>query len=640
LLAGLLAYCNSFTKAMIFDDHVWITNNPTLRSLSTFLNSEWVYSRPLISWSLFLNYQLGRLAPFGYHLFNLAVHLAAGALLYLALRRAVSTIWPEAAGDVALAASLLWVVHPLQTQSVTYIIQRCESLMGLFFLLSFYLAQRGLDARTAWPWHLGAVLAALASQSCKEVAPAIPLVVMAYDWVFAPGPVLGILRRRWLLYVGLFAATWGLFLALTLMPSSSPVSAGFALRKYTPLEYLFTQPGVILHYLRLCIWPYPQALDLSDWPVARASSNWLPQGLAIVALVLVTLWALWRRWWPGMLGAWFFFILGPTSSIVPIADLAFEHRMYLSLASVTTLAAVLGRWLLGPGKGGVALLVATSALILATLARNEAYRSAEAFWADNVQARPSNTRAMTALASTLQSRGKLSEALDWTDEAERINPNDGWIYNQRSLIHLSMGSYRQAKQNAAMFRRRVKAHPYSDAMSHYVSGLALLLSGPPDYKAAVDAFRASVGLVPEDGRYRLLLALSLTFVGDRPEAEEQRLLAMKHDPKLPEALERASRRSSLSKPDEDEAIRRGRRALALLDARLAVLATQEKEARPLDTLAIALAADGKFQEAAEAAKKALALSPDDRGIALRLGLFQKGLPYTKENARAAREGGK
>ncbi len=638
LLAGLFAYCNCFTKAFVFDDGIWILTNSALEDPVAFMRSEWAYTRPLISWSLLLNYQLGGLHPFGYHLLNVAIHLTAGVLLFAVIRRAVAGPWPEAALDIAFAASLLWLVHPLQTQSVTYIIQRCESMMGMFFLLSVYCALRGLDSARPRTWHLGAVLSALASGSCKEVAPAIPLVVLAYDWVFVPGPFLPTLRRRWPLYLGLFAATWGVLIGLNLLPSSTPVSAGFAYKGISSRDYLFTQPGVLLHYLRLSVWPYPQALDYIGWPLAKSPAEWAPQGLAIVALLVFTFWALWRRWWPGFLGAWFFFILGPTSSIVPIADVAFEHRMYLSLASLTVLAAVAGRALLPPGYREMALIVVAAALTAATLLRNEAYRAAYDLWVDNARVTPRNTRVLTNVAAEARQLGRLDEALRWLDEAERVNPNDRWLPRQRGLVYLHLGRFAEAAAGADLARDRARYHTQTQAAIRRLSGQAALLMGPHGLPAAEEAFREAVRLTPLDPRLRLPLALTLAARGQADEAETHRAEAVRLEPGIAEVHERASRLSSLARPPEDAGRLRSVRATAILDARLAVLATREREARPLDTLGIALAADGRFKEAADAAARAIALSPADAGVALRLGLYRQGKPYTRENARAA--GGK
>lgn len=642
LLVGLLAYCNSLTKGFVFDDFLWITDNPALADVGAFSRSAWAYSRPVVSWSLLLNYQLGGLSPVGYHLFNLAVHLLAGVVLFAIVRRTLLVQWPEGADDAAFAAALLWLVHPLQTQSVTYIIQRCESLMGLFFLLSVYCAVRGLSsARPLW-WHLGAVLSALASELAKEVAPAIPLVVLAYDWVFVPGPFWPTFGRRWGLYAGLFVATWGALLGPGLLPSSggeAASNAGFDFKGITPVEYLFTQPGVILHYLRLAVWPTGQALDYIDWPLARTPAEWLAPGLVIVAMLAFTFWALWRRWWPGFLGAWFFFILGPTSSVVPIADVAYEHRMYLPLAALTAGAAVAGLWLLGRRRGAYCLLALAAALAALTLARNEDYRTAESLLADNVRKRPGNKRALVNYALQVGAReGPAAQAALLAD-AFPAGAEVSVGGAARGQMHLKLGQFGKA---AGLLRRWVESatgHPDSLAVGWNLLGQALLLRPGPDLPGAEKAFREAARLNPWLAEYRLYLAYALAANGKGQEADEQLAEALRLSPEVGAGLERAARLAALSKPPEDKGQRRYRRARAIFNARLACFATREAEAGPLDTLAIALAADGRFDEAARAARQALALAEktgDARGAASirrRLRLFEAKKPYNRETAR-------
>ncbi len=147
------------------------------------------------------------------------------------------------------------------------------------------------------------------------------------------------LRRRTPLWAGL-AATWLILLALVAGGArSETVGLGFA--ELTPLDYVRTQVGVIWHYLHLSVWPHPLVLDYFDWPIARQSSPslWLAATVLVVA-VLGSLWLVRRRHWLGFIGVWFFAILAPTSSVVPIvSEVAAERRMYLPLAAVVVLVA-------------------------------------------------------------------------------------------------------------------------------------------------------------------------------------------------------------------------------------------------------------------------------------------------------------
>lgn len=142
-LAGLAAYANSLTGVFVLDDQRWIVEYPPLRQLWPPSPELFATSRPLVNLTLALNYAWSGLAPGSYHVVNLVIHVLAGLTLYGLARRALSSVSAERADGVALAVALLWLVHPIQTESVTYVIQRAESLMGLFFLLTLYCAARG-----------------------------------------------------------------------------------------------------------------------------------------------------------------------------------------------------------------------------------------------------------------------------------------------------------------------------------------------------------------------------------------------------------------------------------------------------------------------------------------------------------------
>jgi tetratricopeptide (TPR) repeat protein len=382
-----------------------------------------------------------------------------------------------AATWVAAAAALLWTAHPLQTESVTYLVQRTESLMGLFYLLTLYCVIRGAASRAAEWWYVAAVTACAAGMASKEVMVTAPLIVWLFDVVFlSSSPSAAWKARRWL-YLAM-AATWVLLAALLASTGARGGTVGMGLEKVRPWEYAVTQPGILLHYLRLAFWPAGQCLDYS-WPVARSARQILPGAVAIAALLAVSAWALapaWRRrggvaaagaapvvpgrvaW--GFLGAWFFVILAPTSSIVPIADLAFEHRMYLSLAAVTSAVAVGGYLaaaalirrggLRRPVRGAVwavaAVLAAGAAGALgwATFLRNYDYRNDWSIYEDAARKYPQNARAHSNLGFVLIGAGQLDRAMEECNRALQISPDFPDALNNRGLVYATKGQHDKA----------------------------------------------------------------------------------------------------------------------------------------------------------------------------------------------------
>ena len=247
----------------------------------------------------------------------------------------------RAATPLALTVALLWTLHPLQTEAVTYIVQRYESLMALFYLLAMYAAIRCGTSARPWPWAAAAVVATLLALGTKEVAVSLPIMILLYDRVLLADSFRESWRRRWGLYLGL-AAAWLAFAVLLSTPprlwaGSGPKVAWYRIRPQRSRESSCITCGWRSGRIR---WSWTTA-GRSPAPSARSCRACL-----CWACWPAPAWALWRQSAWGLLGAWFFLILAPTSSVMPLADMAFEHRMYLPLAAVVT-AVVLAGYLLG-----------------------------------------------------------------------------------------------------------------------------------------------------------------------------------------------------------------------------------------------------------------------------------------------------
>jgi len=189
--AIMVAYANSFSGPFIFDDVLWISANPHIRHLWPLSNALQPppgagTGRPSVCLTLALNYALSALEPWSYHLFNLAIHASAALVLFGIVRRTLQgprlrERFGAHANYLAAAIAILWGVHPMQTESVTYVIQRMESLMGLFLLLTLYCVIRGHDSpRRLW-WYAGAVACCALGMGTKEGMAITPIIVLLYD---------------------------------------------------------------------------------------------------------------------------------------------------------------------------------------------------------------------------------------------------------------------------------------------------------------------------------------------------------------------------------------------------------------------------------------------------------------------------
>jgi tetratricopeptide (TPR) repeat protein len=234
--------------------------------------------------------------------------------------------------------------------------------------------------------------------------------------------------------------------------------AVFSLTKVTPFVYAETQAGVLLHYLRLSFWPVGLCLDYM-WPPAKNLEEILPGALVVGALLGVTLWAWFRRPALSFFGVWFFGILAPTSSFLPILeDLAFEHRMYLPLAAVVALV-VVGAYLLGAaclrrlnleearrrllGRLAAALAVSVFTVLLGflTFERNELYHNSMAMWLDVLNKRPKNKRVHCAIASELSDKGDFEGSLKFYNEALELDDCYVEAYNNRGNVFFKKHDY-------------------------------------------------------------------------------------------------------------------------------------------------------------------------------------------------------
>ncbi len=344
ILCTLAAYRTSFRGEYIFDDLPCIQNNDDLRVLfpTTQETPKGLMGRPVGRISFTLNYWAAGRDPWSYHLVNLLIHLSAGLVLFDLIRRTLlrpglADRYAAAAAPIAFAVAAIWLVHPLGTQAVTYIVQRLESLMALFYLGTLYCLLRAVEARWAWAWLLLAVVCCWLGMGTKEVMVTAPIAALLFDRIYLAGSWAEVWRKRWAVHLTLLCSMALPFLSLySTSTSAGERTIAFGAENLTAWEYLRSQPGVLLHYLRLAFWPDKLCLDYK-WPVADTFAKIYPAGLLILFLLAGSLALLWRRPRIGFIAFSFFLVLSPTSSFIPIDDLAFEHRMYLPLAAVVLL---------------------------------------------------------------------------------------------------------------------------------------------------------------------------------------------------------------------------------------------------------------------------------------------------------------
>ena len=490
--------------------------------------------RPLASYTLALSHALSGRAPWGYHALGVLLH-AANAVLLLALLRgtlgrgALGARLGDAAPRLAFAGAALWALHPLLSEAVVFTSARSELLFSLFLLLALLAALRGFEsgARSA-AWSTLAVVAVALGTLCKEVMVVAPVAVLLYDRSFLAGGFAPALRRRPGLYLGL-AASWLVVAAVVLsQPRGKTVGVDLGL---TPIQYLFTQASVLLHYLRLAVWPAPLQF-LYDWPPAFTLREALPELAVTSGLALATLALLWRRPVAAFPPAWFFLVLAPTSSVVPIvSELVAEKRMYLPLAGLVPGAVValhLAGRALGEATGrrgvvrpleGLVLAALATALGLATWERVGVWQSERSLWEDTAARAPLHPWVNNNLGIVYLRAGELERAEERFRAALARRP-------ELATAWVNLGNVRMARGDVAgaveAYRRGLEERP--DAYEvHYNLGLGLARLG--EVEAAVAHWEEAVRLYPGHRSAHVGLARAYARRGELARAlEHQRLV--------------------------------------------------------------------------------------------------------------------
>lgn len=433
-VVGIAAYANGLRTPFVWDDDPAIVSNKTIRSVLPLTESmsppleTAVAGRPIANLSLALTYAMVNLDETGYHAWNLATLIVSALLLFAIVQLTMSNLGhPRRADTIALVSAVVWVVHPLLSETVEYTTQRTESMMGLFFLLTLYAAIRGRDSGG---WLVVSVVACATGMATKESMAVAPLAVLLYDRVFEFDSMRDALRARGGFYAAL-AATWVELGVLMWRWPRSTVGAA----KVSPWVYLLNQAEMIVRYLWLTIWPRSLVVDYG-LPRAIGIGDVVPQALLLLAMLAGTAVALVR--WPaiGFLGAMFFLTLAPTSSIVPItSEVGAERRMYLPLAALTVLAVTLGSLLLDrlrarwPARSqtlaiaaACACAIVVTALGVRTASRNLEYATPVTLWESAVARRP-NGRARFSLASEYITAGRHEDAIAQLREAVEDYPD-------------------------------------------------------------------------------------------------------------------------------------------------------------------------------------------------------------------------
>lgn len=492
---GIVIYSNTFQNSFQFDDEESIVKNINITNLSN-LKTIWDFwpTRFLTYLSISINYHFSKLNIFSYHLFNLIVHLACAILVWWLVYLTVG--W----NLFAFFCALIFVAHPLQTQAVSYIIQRSTSLATFFYLgcLGLYVKARVLQeekksALSIKFFYSCSFIAGLLAMFSKEMASTLPLIILLYEFTF--------LKTK-------KTINWKTVFPFLLLPLAIPLTMWLSrsvnfleLRRITslpagisPTQYLLTQFRVILTYFRLLIIPLNQNLDY-DYPLAKSAFTLqIFTSLLVLILILFLAARLFSKAKLISFGIfWFFITLIPESSIFPIQDVIVEHRLYLPMVGFSFFLVAGIFYILGARhikKAVILLLIIVAGYSFLTYQRNLVWKDEFTLWNDVVNKSKNKARSYCNRGIAYFRQGDYARAITDFNQAVSLNPDYAQVYLNRGITYFASGDYAQAISD---YNSALKLKPdYADAYT--LRGLLYTSQG--NYDQAISDYNQAIKINP------------------------------------------------------------------------------------------------------------------------------------------------
>lgn len=539
----VLIYTETLTTPFIFDDISNIRDNPHIRvPFLSFKNLAWagfqspLANRPVANMSFALNYFFHGYNFVGFHVVNILIHIASGIFLYFLVKATIRTpaLYARYAkfGWIPFFTAFIWLVHPLQTQSVTYIVQRMNSLAAMFYVLSMLLyvkSRLSASHRAKWLLLSGCFLAGILAFGTKEIAATLPGFIILYEWYFFHGLSRPLAKRHILILAGI-----GVFITVISLVyfGNDPfvqILNSYNGRDFTPVQRVLTQFRVVIFYISLLIWPRPARLNLDhDFALSYSLTNpitTLSAVTIIIALILLAILFAKREPLISFCIFWFFGNLAIESSIIGL-ELVFEHRNYLpSMLAILFVVALVFRYLKPTWLGAIALCVVGTLFTAWTFERNKDWSDEITLYGDCVEKSPAKARPYNNLGAALMRSGRLAEAINQFKSALHIRPdfvdahyNLGYAWSRQG--NLAKGIYH--------FGETLRLDPDNLRALNNL-GVALALQGR--YGEATHYFEAALKINPRDADVYNNLGFTLKNKGKLDAAAQHFTSALALDPR-------------------------------------------------------------------------------------------------------------
>jgi tetratricopeptide (TPR) repeat protein len=546
-LLALIAYANSLYAPFVFDDLLSVQHNQLVRFGDYLTTNPRLYLAPrsLLFATFALNQWIGGQNVFGYHVFNLIVHILNGLIVFAIAARIFRRVFP-AEPDLpqiyAFLAAAFFLVHPVQTESVTYISSRSELLSTLVYLcgvlLFMVMAEHGLRFVHCVPILFLLVI----GFGFKETIVTLPATIVAYDYIFIAKSDVKSMVSRWRFYAGLGVPPAAASVVLiTRADLLGPLRRSDALN---PWYYILTETRVIARYIRLILFPSGLNLDYDfTGSISIFAPGVLPSSLLIVSLITAA-W-IWRRTQPVAAFSifWFFITLSVTSSFVPIPDVIFEHRLYLPLAGVCLLFPIalgaLTKIVMGAIQPRIVIGFATvliAILMLGTIFRNYVWSDEVRLFSDTVAKSPHRLRPYENLIYAHMKRGEDERAIVVGKKAlenvpeSRVSVLDtlGNLYLRRGRPQEAVEFFKKSNAEAVISgaNRQFLATSFNNIGAAYIA-LAIALGNQHTagreeaLRHARDAFQKSLDQVPDNAGVLESIANVDQSLGQRVAIEQE-----------------------------------------------------------------------------------------------------------------------
>ena len=537
---GFLIYSNTLHSSFHFDDASSIIYHNQVRDLSSFSNlSFWlnVNNRPLSVLTLALNYHFSEYQVESYHVINILIHIISSFLVYLITSLLIKNFFfnrntlNENWALIPLFAALIFLVHPIQTQSVTYIVQRMTALSALFYLLSLFLYLKGrllyVQRKGIMPYlfYLAACIAGVLAVLSKQHAITFPVAFLLAELYFVRTHDKKPFRKYLLTTTGILFVISLLYLAMGQLPKE--------MDSLSRIDYFLTQSRVLIKYIQLLF--VPVNLNL-DYDFLISSSIWdikvLSSFLGIFVLCIITFYSYSRSKLISFGIIWLFLTLSIESSFLPIRDVINEHRLYLPMFGYSLIIAYGLGFLFRKKKMYYQIVIVLVVIIYgsATFARNNIWKTEYSLWRDAVSKSPGKARPWANLGYSVMLLDSTDRAIVYFEKALSINPEFSNALNNLGLIWQRKNRPQKAME---YFRQAVKLSPsYVNALNN--AGCALVDLGNPS--EALVYFQAALDIDPAYERLYYNLAIANLQIGEKMKAIFYLKKSLELDPLDTEAL--------------------------------------------------------------------------------------------------------